>query len=247
MLNGMGRDIDNMEKHMPDFLKLITLATFVAMGSSAIAQDTATPKPEGEATGAEATPATETPAETPADAETPATDGGATSDPIPLDMGTEVVDENGPGTTYVKDRFESWELRCVRVEEGQTEPCNLFQLLKDDKGVAIAEMNIIALPKGQQAAAGATVVTPLETLLTKQLTIAVDGGAKKRYPFTWCGNVGCYSRIGFTNGDIASFKRGVKATLTIVPVFAPDESISVNLSLAGFTAGYKALQDTLPK
>jgi len=229
---------------MPDFFKLITLATFVAMGSSAIAQDTATPKPEGEATATEATPATEAPAETPAEA--PA-DGEITSDELPLDMGTEVGAEDGPGTTYVKERFETWELRCVRVKEGQTEPCHLFQLMKDDKGVAIAEMNIIALPAGQQAAAGATVVTPLETLLTKQLTIAIDGGAKKRYPFTWCGNVGCYSRIGFTNGDIASFKRGVKATLTIVPVFAPDETISVNLSLAGFTAGYKALQEALPK
>ncbi|WP_457649020.1 invasion associated locus B family protein [Profundibacter sp.] len=217
---------------MPDFLKLMTLGAFVAMGSSAFAQDAATPKPEGET----ATPAAETPAQE---------DGQATGDPLPLDMGQEVVDERGPGTTYVKDRFEAWELRCVRVEEGQKEPCHLFQLMKDDKGVPIAEMNIIALPAGQQAAAGATIVTPLETLLTKQLTLEVDGGAKKRYPFTWCGNVGCYARVGFTNGDIAAFKRGANATLTIVPVFAPDETISVTLSLAGFTAGYKALQETL--
>ncbi|WP_457647284.1 invasion associated locus B family protein [Profundibacter sp.] len=223
---------------MPDFLKLITLGAFVAMGSSALAQDTATPKPEGETATptAEAAPAAETPAQE---------DGQATNDPLPLDMGQEVTEERGPGTTYVKDRFEAWELRCVRVEDGQKEPCHLFQLMQDDKGVPIAEMNIIALPKGQQAAAGATIVTPLETLLTKQLTLEVDGGAKKRYPFTWCGNVGCYSRVGFTNGDIAAFKRGAKATLTIVPVFAPDETISVTLSLAGFTAGYKALQETL--
>jgi len=227
---------------MPDFLKLMTLTAFVAMGSSAFAQDAATPKPEGETAtpAAEATPTAETPA-----AETPTQEGEqATDDPL-LNMGQEVVDERGPGTTYVKDRFEAWELRCVRVEEGQKEPCHLFQLMKDDKGVPIAEMNIIALPAGQQAAAGATIVTPLETLLTKQLTLEVDGGAKKRYPFTWCGAVGCYARVGFTNGDIAAFKRGAKATLTIVPVFAPDETISVTLSLAGFTAGYMALQETL--
>ena len=227
---------------MPDFLRLITLTAAIAIGSSAFAQETTTPKPEGET----AAPTTETaPATETTDTETPANGETTTDNQVPLNMGQEVVDERGPGTTYVKERFEAWELRCVRVEDGQKEPCHLFQLMKDDKGVPIAEMNIIALPKGQQAAAGATIVTPLETLLTKQLTLEIDGGAKKRYPFTWCGNVGCYSRVGFTNGDIAAFKRGAKATLTIVPVFAPDETISVTLSLAGFTAGYKALQETL--
>ena len=222
---------------MPDFLKLVSLTAAIAIGSSAFAQETTPPKPEGET----AAPTTQAP-----DTETP-TEGAqqATDDPLPLNMGEEVAEERGPGTTYVKGRFEAWELRCVRVEEGQKEPCHLFQLMKDDKGVPIAEMNIIALPEGQQAAAGATIVTPLETLLTKQLTLEVDGGAKKRYPFTWCGAIGCYSRVGFTNGDIAAFKRGANATLTIVPVFAPDETISVTLSLAGFTAGYKALQETL--
>ena len=221
---------------MPDFLKLVSLTAAIAIGSNAYAQETATPKPEGEG-------------ETQTTQEAPATGTNdteqATDDPLPLDMGQEVVEERGPGTTYIKERFDSWELRCVRVEEGQKEPCHLFQLMKDDKGVPIAEMNIIALPEGQQAAAGATIVTPLETLLTKQLTLEIDGGAKKRYPYTWCGNIGCYSRIGFTNGDIAAFKRGAKATLTIVPVFAADETISVTLSLAGFTAGYNALQETL--
>ncbi len=229
---------------MPDFLKLISLTAFIALGSSTYAQETTTPKPEGE-TAAPATEATPTP-ETPA-TETPAAGDQTNNDPLPLNMGEEVADEHGPGTTYVLNRFDAWELRCVRVEEGQKEPCHLFQLMKDAKGVPIAEMNIIALPAGQQAAAGATIVTPLETLLTKQLTLEIDGGAKKRYPFTWCGAVGCYSRVGFTNGDVAAFKRGANATLTIVPVFAPDETISVSLSLAGFTAGYKALQDTLHK
>jgi len=208
---------------MPDFLKLITLSACVAMGSSAFAQDTATPT----------TPAAETAA--PADQ--------ATNDPLPLDMGEEVVDERGPGTTYIKEHFNEWEMRCVRVEEGQKEPCSLFQLLKNEQGDPIIEFNMVTLPEGGQAVAGATVVAPLETLLPKRLTIAVDSGAKKRYEFRFCNPIGCYTQVGFSNGDVASFKRGASATLSIFAVFTPEDPINVTLSLAGFTKAYEALKE----
>lgn len=230
---------------MPNFLKLMTLASFVAFSSTAIAQDSQTPAADDE------TPAvTSDAASTPdvASDETPATEEAAAETatgetPEALNMGQDVADEKAPGTTYVLERFSDWELRCVRVEEGQKEPCQLFQLMKDTEGSPIAEMNLITLENGGQAVAGATIVAPLETLLTEQLTLAVDGGAKKRYPFRFCNPVGCYAQIGFSNGEVASFKRGASATLTIVPHFAPKEVISVKLSLSGFTKAYAALQE----
>lgn len=226
---------------MPNFLKLVTLTSFVALSSAAVAQETDTPKPQDDAaTTAEAT--AEATVETATDA-APATDENTTGEtPEVLSMGEEVIDENAPGTSYIVERFEAWELRCVRVEEGQKEPCQLFQLMRDDQGTAIAEMNFVALANGGQAAAGATIVAPLETLLTKQLTLAVDGGAKKRYPFRFCSPVGCYAQVGFSNGEVASFKRGASASLTIVPAFAPEEVITVKLSLSGFTKAYDALK-----
>lgn len=229
---------------MPNFLKLITLASFVAMSSAAIAQDSETLKPveHATATSDEATQADTDAAQAPAtDGE--ATDGEATEEtPDELSMGEEVLDENRPGTTYVVDRFSDWELRCVRVPEGQKEPCQLFQLLSDKKGNAIVEVNFLSLTDSGQAVAGATIVVPLETLLTKQLTISVDGGAKKRYPFSFCSLDGCYSQIGFSNGDVASFKRGAAASVTIVPAIAPNETVTVQMSLTGFTKAYEALK-----
>lgn len=231
---------------MPNFLKLMTLTTFVAFSSAAIAQETETPKPEVEPT-AEVTTQTPT-TETPTD-EALADDAGTQEDaatdetPDALSMGEEVVDENAPGTTYVVEQFDAWELRCVRVEEGQKEPCQLFQLMKDAEGTAIAEISMVVLKNSGQAASGATIVVPLETLLTKQLTLAVDAGAKKRYPFRFCSPVGCFAQVGFSNGDIASFKRGAAASLSISPAFAPKETISVELSLAGFTKAYDALKE----
>lgn len=223
---------------MPNFLKLITLTSFVALSSTAMAQETEAPKPQTD---------TVTPADTTADASPAATEGAATEatteqTPEGLSMGEDVVDENAPGTTYVLEQIGDWELRCVRVPEGQKEPCQLFQLLKDDQGTAISEINFVTLAKGGQAVAGATIVVPLETLLTKQVTLSVDDGAKKRYPFRFCNQTGCYSQVGFSNADVAAFKRGAAATLTIVPVFAPDKTIAAKLSLDGFTKAYDTLK-----
>ncbi|MCU0817436.1 MAG: invasion associated locus B family protein [Cypionkella sp.] len=174
--------------------------------------------------------------------EAPPADAAA---PDNLSMGTEAQPADGPGSTYVEQTFEAWEQRCVRAEDGN-DPCQLYQLLRDAEGNAVAEFSMFNLPAGGQAAAGATVIVPLETLLTENLLLAVDGGTAKVYPFTFCAPIGCIARIGFTAEEVAQFRAGAKATLTIVPVVAPDQKVSLDLSLAGFTAGFEAVSATNP-
>lgn len=158
-----------------------------------------------------------------------------------LSMGQAPAD--GPGSTYVKEAFESWELRCVRVAEG-AEPCQLYQLLKDGEGNSVAEIGMFSLPEGGEAAAGATIIVPLETLLPAGLRLAVDATEAKIYPFTFCSQMGCVARVGFTAAEVAAFKAGVKATMTIVPAVAPDKTVELDMSLKGFTAGYDAVDAT---
>lgn len=214
----------------PTLSKSFALALFLACTSGSVwAQDAAAPATED----ADTTIA----ADAPGDAD--------------LSMGTEVGPDgqplaaDGPGTSYVEARFDSWEQRCIRTEDG-SDPCQLYQLLLDSEGNAVAEFSMFNLPSGGQAAAGATVIVPLETLLTENLLMAVDGSAPKVYPFTFCSTIGCVSRIGFTAAEIEQFKRGAKAVLTIVPVVAPDQKVSVDLSLKGFTAGFTAVSATNP-
>lgn len=157
-----------------------------------------------------------------------------------LSMGT-VEGEGDVGKQYVAETHGDWQLTCVKAADGN-EPCQLYQLLKDADGNSVAEVNIIALPEGQQAVAGATIVTPLETLLTENVRIGVDGGKNKVYPFTFCAAVGCVARVGFTAEEVEGFKNGAKATLTIVPLAAPDKTVDLNLSLKGFTAGFDAVK-----
>jgi invasion protein IalB len=169
-----------------------------------------------------------------AQTETPQTQ--APADPG-LALGEPVTEGPQPGQTYIREVSGDWSLECLKVEEGE-EPCQIFQTLTDGEGNQVANMRIFKLPAGNQAEAGALVAVPLETLLTAQLTITVDGAQAKRYPFSVCDRQGCYARIGLTAEDIASYKRGASATVTLVPFVAPDEQVAVKLSLSGFTAGY---------
>ena len=113
--------------------------------------------------------------------------------------------------------------------------------MRDEDGNSVAEFNIFPLPEGQQAVAGANIVTPLETLLTANLRLAVDSGQAKRYPYSFCSQVGCFSRIGLTADEVAAFRAGAAASVTIVPAAAPNETVELTLSLSGFTAGFNAL------
>lgn len=174
---------------------------------------------------------TEAPAEGAAEAPAAGTD---------LSMGATEAPADGVGSTYVKATFDAWEQRCVRTESG-ADPCQLYQLLKDGSGNSVAEIGLFTLPEGGEAVAGATVIAPLETLLTAGLRIGVDDAQPKVYPFTFCSQVGCVARVGFTAAEVDAFKKGGKATLTIVPAVAPDKTVALEVSLKGFTAGYDAV------
>lgn len=167
-----------------------------------------------------------------------------------FNMGEE-VDENGDpvaselqepqvGQQYLKEVFNDWALRCLKTESGD-DPCQMYQLLNDADGNAVAEIAIVSLGDSGQAVAGATIVVPLETLLTEQITLRVDGGQARRFPFNFCNVGGCVTRLGLTNEDIGLFRRGAAATLRMVPAAAPDQNVTVTMSLSGFTAAYEAV------
>ena len=144
---------------------------------------------------------------------------------------------------YVREEHGDWEIRCLKAPEGQDDPCQLYQRLADQQGNPTADVNFFDLPDGNEIVAGATVLTPLQTLLTAQVTMTVDGGQPRRYPYSFCDTTGCYSRMGFTAEDIAAFKRGAKATLIVVPALAPDQRAELTMSLTGFTAGMAAIEE----
>ncbi len=158
-----------------------------------------------------------------------------------LSMGTAVDDAPAFGTPYIRELSGDWSVRCITAEQGVDDPCQLYQLLFDADGNSVAEFSMFPLPTGGQAAAGATIVVPLETLLTEQITLSVDGASKRRYPISFCNTSGCVARVGFTSDEVNQFKRGNAALMRIVPAGAPDQEVNLTISLSGFTAGYNSL------
>ncbi|MCZ4366501.1 invasion associated locus B family protein [Sulfitobacter dubius] len=179
----------------------------------------------------------EEPAQTEEQQPQPGTSGNAAQIEEQLSLGEDADKDPELGKPYTKKEIGSWEMRCIKTEE-EVDPCQMYQLLADGEGAPVAEVSLFRLPDGGQAKAGATVVVPLETALPAQLTLSVDGGKARRYPYAFCNPVGCYVRMGLTDADIGAFKRGKEAVLTIVPALAPDQEVKLTLSLDGFTAGY---------
>ena len=157
-----------------------------------------------------------------------------------LPIGQEVAE---PGQTYVAETHGDWELRCIRAVEGQPEPCQLYQLLLDDAGGAVAEFNIFDLPDEGQIVAGATIVTPLDTLLTPGLRLRVDDSPWAEFPFAFCQPIGCFARLGLTNENLDAFRAGGDAFVALVPLPAPDQVVQLEASLRGFTAGFASLEE----
>lgn len=147
------------------------------------------------------------------------------------------------GQTYVAETHGDWEIRCIRAEEGQPEPCQLYQLLVDENGGPVAEFNVFDIPDDGQVVAGATVVTPLDTLLTPGLRMRVDDSPWAEFPFAFCQEVGCFARLGLTEENLAAFRAGGDAFVALVPLPAPDQVVELEASLSGFTAGFAALED----
>lgn len=208
----------HMFRHTPHILAMV----LAAMVSPALAQQT-------DAT--DDSSATE---------ETAASEDAAPATDPQLDLGQPVTDGPKPGERYSKEKFGDWDLACIKTDT-ETDPCSLLQIMRDDSGNPVAEMSLFRIENGGQAVAGATILVPLETLLPAQLTIAVDDAPGKRYNYTYCSPVGCASQIGLTQEDIDTFKKGIEATVSLVPAPAPDQVIALKLSLKGFTAGLDAV------
>ena len=156
-----------------------------------------------------------------------------------LDMGQPVL-----GQLYMKEKSGDWLVVCTKTNASE-DPCHLSQTL-NDAGGPVAEINLYRLDDGNQAVAGAQLLAPLGTLLTTGVSFSVDGAPGKRYNFNHCEPGGCIAKIGLTDGDIAAFKGGSAATVTLRPAEAPAQIVKVPMSLKGFTAGFEGLTPVNP-
>ena len=222
-------------------------ATDAAPATSAVideAVDAAKETVDGAVAAAEAVaddtdkPATETPADAaPAQGAASGTPAANAEAPAAAPAGQAAPQDLGK--PYVAEVTGDWQIECLRTTL-DADPCRLVQILLD-QGNPTMRVEIIALPEGGPAPAVATFYSPLETLLSEQITLSVDGGQQSKHMFNYCTPQFCIAQVPFADSAIAAFKRGNSAEASIVPLQAPDKRATLKLSLAGFTAGYDRL------
>ncbi len=195
--------------------------------------------PEGTAGEASDDTAPDTPADSGDEPSSPDTDASSAATDAPGDPSTDAAEPaEAEPSEVTRATFDDWEVRCLSTSD----ECFLYQLALDADGNPVAEFSLLKLPASGEAAAGATVVTPLGTLLTSGVVLQIDSSAERQYPFGWCSQVGCFARFGLDNETIGAMKRGSSGQLTLVSVADPNAPISVPLSLTGFTAAYDSLE-----
>jgi len=226
---------------MSQLTKPLILALTLGMAHGAYAQDTTTatdqPAPAADAA-TPAAPASDAAAPT-ADAPAAAATAPAAASTAPAPAAT-AAPQQPENNTYIKATYDDWEMQCIKTKDGK-DPCQMYQVLKDAKGGNVADISLFGLPAGGKAVAGATIMVPMDTLLTQNLTIQVDNAEPRVYPFTFCQPMGCFARIGLTQGELDAYKKGGKATITIVPLAAPNQKVTADISLKGFTNAFNAV------
>lgn len=136
----------------------------------------------------------------------------------------------------------SWQIKCVTTEPQQ---CYLFQLIVDENNTPIMEYSLMPVKDetGQGVKLGATLVTPLNTVLQRGVIMQVDENDPVQQSYSWCAQIGCYARFGITDADISQYRGGNKITTVFFMVRRPDQGIEIPMPLDGFGNAYDELME----
>ena len=74
---------------------------------------------------------------------------------------------------YIKERIKDWNLKCIEPLNA-IERCEANQIIFNQEQQPVAEISIFKLPQGQVAAAAATIIVPLETVLNQGLILEMQ-------------------------------------------------------------------------
>jgi invasion protein IalB len=137
--------------------------------------------------------------------------------------------------------FKDWKAHC-NSPTGAPAYCVLVQEVAFKKsGKPILQFLIRYLPETKTLIGD--IILPLGIYLPSGVTIQIDKGQTFEIPVEICSDGrmrGCRARFSFDDALLATVKSGGKATITFQD--ARQTPVPVPVSLAGFTAGLKAIQ-----
>jgi len=172
----------------------------------------------------------------------------AQSEPLVLPDRSEVE----PGQAYIAEIFRDWQIRCIRADVVETpDRCEMFQLLEEENGNPVAEFRIAAaLFQGEDddTVANATILTPLDTLLSPGLQLRIDDNEPATVPYAFCREIGCFVQLSLSAEDVSLFEGGADAQVVLFALLRDEigqmggAPVPTTASLRGFTAAFAALE-----
>lgn len=152
------------------------------------------------------------------------------------------VSAAAPGMELNGKTFNDWTMRCSEATNQQTQAkvtvCEATQRIVNAEGTPVMEV-VVTIPPNQSEAVG-VIIAPLGVVLPAGIAVSIDGNAMGKLPYLRCVNQGCLGQFVFTADQLAAWKRGVKAEVTVVR--GNGQEVKLPLSLSGFTAATDALR-----
>lgn len=157
------------------------------------------------------------------------------------------------GEPYISEIFRDWQIRCIRAANIETpDRCEMFQLLEEENGNPVAEFRIAAaVIEEEDVVANATILTPLDTLLSPGLQIRIDDAEPAVVPYAFCRPVGCFVQLTLTADDIDRFENGADAQVVLFALVRDEigqmggAPVETSASLRGFTAAFNSLGERM--
>lgn len=146
------------------------------------------------------------------------------------------------GPDRMVEQYQGWTLTCAKpqAEEAALE-CAMEQTVNDSQSGAVVLRMVIR--SGQTTPDPvATLIGPFGVDLAQGLSVSVDGGTPETLAFRTCLSGGCIATLPLDAARLEAFRAGQTLTTVIRPVDDPSVTMSLPISLAGFTAALERLQ-----
>lgn len=150
---------------------------------------------------------------------------------------------NGPAVLAANDGeiFKDWQVVCEKPAGADQDVCHISQgLASSESKQPILHIAVGYLP-GQDTPA-AIVTLPLGLALRPGIQIRIDGGEPQKLQPNVCLPAGCQTIMVLNPATLASMRKGNGMFIAFYTV-ASKEPRSVRISLRGFTAAFRSLQD----
>lgn len=150
------------------------------------------------------------------------------------DMGLDL-----PAGPVLRETHGSWEVRCIGDSK-----CFMTQIHKGAPATAdavftVAKVRSLSDEAGNVIDTVAEIAVPLGVFLPTGMGLKIDGGPAQMAPYERCVAEGCVVRVPISADMVQQLKQG--STVAIVIFGAPDQPVTLPISLIGFTAAYDSL------